>query len=301
MKFYQSRLVILSTASFFMLSACKPASTPKGNIAATVNGTVISQSSVDMIAKQSTSQGQPESPEMRKNIIDRLAMQSLIAQEAVRKGLDKNPEVADQLEMIRQSILAKAFVQDYMNNNPVSDDLIKAEYEKIKAQLAGTEYKARHILVDKEAEAKDIIAELKKNAKAFSSIAKAKSKDPGSKGKGGDLGWFDPRTMVPEFGAAVTKLAKGQFTTVPVKTRYGYHIILLDDSRTRTIPAFEQVKPQVKQQLLQQNMQKLFDEMKSKAKIEVVQASSPATPSKIDPPPAMNMNGVGDKPAESSK
>jgi len=298
---FQLRLMVICVSSIVILSACKPASTPKGNVAATVNGAVISQSSVDMIAKQNISQGQPESPEMRRNIIDRLAMQTLIAQEAVRKGLDKNPEVADQLEMIRQSILAKAFVQDYMNNNPVSDDLIKAEYEKIKAQLAGIEYKARHILVDKETEAKDIIAELKKNAKAFSSIAKAKSKDPGSKGKGGDLGWFDPRTMVPEFGAAVTKLAKGQFTTVPVKTRYGYHIILLDDSRSRTIPAYEQVKPQVKQQLLQQNMQKLFDEMKSKAKIEVVQASSPSNTSKIDLPPATNMNGMGEKPAGSSK
>ena len=137
-------------------------------------------------------------------------MQLIVAQEAVKKGLDRAPETSDQLELTRQSILANAYVQDYFKNAPVTDEMIKAEYEKIKGEMTGTEFKARHILVEKESEASDIIARLKKNPKAFEALAKEKSKDPGSAAKGGDLGWFDPRGMVPEFGLAVAKLDKGK-------------------------------------------------------------------------------------------
>jgi len=140
--------------------------------------------------------------------------------------------------------------------------------------LSGTEYKARHILVDQEADAKAIIAKLKKNAKLFDSLAKEHSKDPGSKGKGGDLGWFDPRGMVPEFGAAVAKLEKGKFTLEPVKTQFGYHVILLEDSRTKEAPTFEQVKPQLAKRVQEQNMKKLLDDIVAKAKIEIT--ASPA-------------------------
>jgi peptidyl-prolyl cis-trans isomerase C len=175
--------------------------------------------------------------------------------------------------------LANAFVQDYTKNNPVSDDILKAEYDKIKAQMSGTEYKARHILVDKEAEAKHIIAKLKKNAKQFDSLAKEYSKDPGSKDKGGDLGWFDPRGMVPEFGAAVAKLQKGKFTLEPVKTQFGYHVILLEDSRTKQAPTFEQVKPQLAKNVQEQNLKKLIDDMMAKAKIEIT-ASPAVAPAK---------------------
>ena len=223
--------------------------------------------------------GQPDSPETRKAIINQLAMQMLVSQEAIKKNLDKTPEVIDQINLTQQSILANAFVQDYIKNNPVSDDMLKAEYDKVKAQMSGTEYKARHILVDKEAEAKDIIAKLKKNAKLFDSLAKEYSKDPGSKDKGGDLGWFDPRGMVPEFGAAVAKLEKGKFTLEPVKTQFGYHVILLEDSRTKQIPTFEQVKPQLVKRVQEQNMKKLIDDMMAKAKIEIT-ASPAAAPAK---------------------
>ncbi len=265
------------TAAFVtILSGCnsgdmaKTTSTSSGPVAATVNGTVISQSRVDLLVKQGVAQGQADNAEMRKEVIDHLAMQVLLSQEATKKGLDKRPDISDQLDLIHQSILANAYVQDYMKSNPVSDDMLKTEYEKIKAS-AGTEYKARHILVNSDAEAIDIIGQLKKNPKAFDALAKKKSIDPGSKDKGGELGWFDPRGMVPEFGNAVTQLEKGHFTQDPVKSRFGYHVILLEDSRPLVPPSFEQVKPMLQQQMMQANVGKLLEEMKAKANITITQ------------------------------
>ena len=280
--FIKSRIVLLSAVSLLILGACnsKTGNTPAaGDIAATVNGTPISKSSVDKIIGQRSTMGQPDSPETRKAIINQIAMTMLVSQEAIKKNLDKTPEVIDQINLTRQSILANAYVEDYTKNNPVSDDMLKAEYDKVKAQMSGTEYKARHILVDKEADAKAIIAKLKKNPKLFDSLAKQYSKDPGSKGNGGDLGWFDPRAMVPEFGAAVAKLAKGKFTLEPVKTQFGYHVILLEDTRAKQVPTFEQVKPQLAKQVQDQNIKKLIDDMMAKAKIEIT-ASPAAAPAK---------------------
>jgi peptidyl-prolyl cis-trans isomerase C len=274
----KSRILLASAASLLILSACnsKTGNTPAaGDIAATVNGAPISKSIVDQLVGQRAAMGQPDSPEARKAIINQLAMQMLVSQEAIKKNLDKTPEVADQINLTRQSILANAFVQDYTKNNPVSDDMLKAEYDKNKAQMSGTEYKARHILVDKEADAKAIIAKLKKNPRLFDSLAKQYSKDPGSKNEGGELGWFDPRGMVPEFGAAVAKLQKGKFTLEPVKTQFGYHVILLEDTRTKEAPTFEQVKPQLAKQVQDENLKKLLDDMMAKAKIEITAA--PAT------------------------
>ena len=278
----KSRILLVSAVSLLGLSACnsKTGITPTaGDIAATVNGTPISKDSVDQIVGQRIAMGQADSTETRKAIINQLAMQMLVSQEAIKKNLDKTPEVINQIKLTQQSILANAFVQDYTKNNPVSDDILKAEYDKIKAQMSGTEYKARHILVDKEAEANHIIAKLKTNAKQFDSLAKEYSKDPGSKDKGGDLGWFDPRGMVPEFGAAVAKLQKGKFTLEPVKTQFGYHVILLEDSRTKQAPTFEQVKPQLAKNVQEQNLKKLIDDMMAKAKIEIT-ASPAVAPAK---------------------
>jgi len=278
----KSRMLLLGAVSMLALSACSSSDSAKtavpvaGAVAATVDGNALSENRVDMLIKQSTAQGQPDSPDLRKNIIDQLAMQLLIAKQAVAKGLDKTPEIADQIDLTRQSILANAFVQDYLKNTPVSDDMLKAEYEKIKSQMTGNEYQARHILVAKEGEAKGIIAKLKKDPKAFAALAREKSKDPGAKANGGELGWFDPQGMVPEFGAAVAKLEKGKFTEEPVKSQFGYHVILLEDTRAKTVPPLDQVKAELKQQVQQQNLKKLFDDMKAKAKIEIVQVAAPA-------------------------
>jgi peptidyl-prolyl cis-trans isomerase C len=144
---------------------------------------------------------------------------------------------------------------------------MKAEYDKFVAANSGKEYKARHILVEKEAEAKAIIARLKRGAK-FEDIAKKQSKDPGSGANGGDLDWSTPDNYVAEFGQAMTKLNKGQITDAPIKTQFGWHIIRLDDVRTPQLPAFDQVKPQLQQQMTQQKLGKYQEELRAKAKIE---------------------------------
>lgn len=286
----KSKVLVGGAVAMLALSACNPSSPEKATaekkpvVAAKVNGAIIGESRVELLAQQGAAPGQSIKPEVRKEIIERLALLMLISQEAVNKGFHKKPELADQLDLIRQTTLANAFVEDYVKNTPVTDDALKAEYERIKAEVKGSEYKARHILVAKEADAKDIIAKLKKNPKSFESLAKEKSTDPGSKNKGGDLGWFDPRGMVPEFGAAVAKLNKGQFTAEPVKSQFGFHVIMLEDSRATSIPPLEQVKPMLQQQLQQKNLKKLYDDLKAKAKIEIVQAPAASAPAKEETP-----------------
>lgn len=283
----KTRLVLASALAVIALSACNKQSaapttaasttaSPGAEVAATVDGAPISKAQLDGIMQQQAAQGMPDTPESRKMVIDNLALQILVAKQASGKGLDKTPEVAAALEMARQSILANAFVKDYIKTSPVTDEALKTEYEAFKAKSGGSEYKARHILVKTEDEAKDVIAKIKKDIKAFDGLAKAKSMDPGSKASGGDLGWFNPAGMVPEFGAAVAKLEKGKFTEQPVKTQFGYHVIVLDDSRSTPVPAFDDVKAQLTQQLQQKNLKALLDETKAKAKIEIVGAAAVA-------------------------
>jgi len=292
MRLIQSGILLASAASLLAVTACSQdkgaksaAQASKEPAAATVNGTPISQRIVDMMAKEGANSGRPDTPESRKAIIDQLALQMLAAEEAIKKGLDKTPEVAEQIDAMKQSVLAKAYVQDFIKNNPITDDMLKAEYERIKAMAAGTEYKARHILVAKEAEAKDIIARLQRNPKAFEKLAMDRSMDQGSKARGGDLGWFDLSRMVPEFGAAVSKLEKGKFTEEPVKTQFGYHVILLEDARPIEAPPLEEVKPQLGRRLQQQNLMKQLDALRAAAKIEVAAApaSVPSEPASSAP------------------
>jgi len=287
-----SGMLLACAASLLALGACNAdkdagpaakdsaAKASAGPIAATVNGAPITQNAVDRMAKQGANSGRPDTPESRKAVLDHLTLQAVIAQEAVKEGLDRSPDVIEQLDQIRQAVLANAYVQDYMKNHPVTDAMLQTEYDRLKGTVSGTEYKARHILVDKEAEAKEIIARLKKDPSAFAQLAMEKSKDQGSKTKGGELGWFDPRRMVPEFAAAVSKLEKGKFTTEPVKTQFGYHVILLEDTRPIQAPPLEEVKPQLSQQIQQQEVIKQMDTLKAQAKIEVAAApaSTPSAP-----------------------
>jgi peptidyl-prolyl cis-trans isomerase C len=274
-------MLLAGIASLLTLAACNSTDTvssaaPAG-VAATVNGTSIQEHLVGQMLKERARLGRDADAEARSKFIDRLVMQVVITEAALKKGLDKQPDVADKLEMSRLSILTDAFVEDYRKNNPISDDALKAEYEKFLTQDAGSEYKAKHILVDNEVEAQAIIEKLKANPKAFEDLAKEKSKDNGSKARGGDLGWFDPRSMVPEFGKAVAQLAKGKFTETPVKSSFGYHVILLDDSRVKVAPPLEQVKTQFADQVQRQNLNKLLDDMKAKANIVVTPAPAPAS------------------------
>jgi peptidyl-prolyl cis-trans isomerase C len=296
---FKTGILLAVATSVLALSGCQKITPSTGagagaGVAATVNGVPISDSLVDLIVNQQAASGQRAGPGMRREIVEQLAMQVILAQEAVKSGLSKTPEVADQVEFTRQSILAKAFVQNYFKSNPVGDDALKAEYEKIKARMGGTEYRARHILVETDAEARDVIVKLKKNPKSFEALAKEKSKDPGSRENGGELGWFDPRNMVPEFGAAVAKLTVAQFTEEPVKSQFGYHVILLEESRQKEAPPFEQVKPMLQQQAAQESLKKLLEDLRAKATIEI-------TPTAAAPAPAPAPAAPAPAPAEAGK
>ncbi len=256
-----SRFVLLSA----LLAIAAGAQAADEKAAALVNGVAIPQARLDMRIKAAMQQGQPDSPEMRKAIRDDLVNLEVISQAAVKNGMDKQPEVAQQLELARQSILAGAYVQEYAKNHPIGDDVLKQEYEALKKRVGNKEYKLSHILVDSEDEAKKVAAEVKKGK--FGKVAKAHSKDPGSKDNGGDLGWAVPSNFVQPFGDAVLKLNKGQISA-PVQTQYGWHIIKLEDTRELKVPTFEEVKPNIEKRLQQQALQKAIEDMRSKAKIE---------------------------------
>lgn len=233
---------------------------------ALVNGVSIPQARVDMRLKVAAQQGQPDTPELRKAIRDDLINLEVISQAATKNGLDRQPEIAQQLELARESVLASAYVQDYAKTHPISDEALKQEYENLKIRVGNKEYKLSHILVESEDEAKKVQAELKKGAK-FAKVAKAKSKDPGSADKGGELGWAVPSNFVQPFSEAVVKLNKGQ-VSAPVQTQYGWHVIKLEDTRELKVPTFEEMKPKLENRLQQQSIQKAIEDLRSKAKIE---------------------------------
>ena len=234
---------------------------------AIVNGKAIPKSRVDVLAEQVARSGRPITPEMQGQLKDEVIAREIFIQEAQKQGLDTTKDFKDQMELARQTLLIRELFSNYQKTNPVADADIKAEYDKFAAANTGKEYHAHHILVAKESEAKAIIAQLKKGGK-FEEIAKKASKDPGSGAKGGDLDWAGAGNYVPEFSAAMTGLAKGKFTETPVKTQFGYHIIRLDDVRDAQLPKFDDVKPQILQQLQQQKMSKYQEELRSKAKVE---------------------------------
>jgi peptidyl-prolyl cis-trans isomerase C len=257
-----SKFVLLS--ALLTLAAGVQAADEKA--AALVNGVTIPQSRVDMRVKAAMQQGQPDSPEIRKAVRDDLINLEVIAQTATKNGLDKQPEVSQQLELARESVLANAYVMDYAKSHPIGDDALKLEYEALKKRVGNKEYKLSHILVESEDEARKAAAEVKKGGK-FAKVAKSKSKDPGSADKGGDLGWTVPSNFVQPFGEAVLKLNKGQISE-PVQTQYGWHIIKLEDIRELKVPTFEEMKPQLEKRLQQQALQKAIDDLRAKAKIE---------------------------------
>lgn len=236
--------------------------------APSVNGVTISDARVHLVLKQiEAQQGQPVSAAIKKEIIAQLINSELLRQQALKEGLDKTPDYQAQLQNIQAMVLAQRYIEDFQQRNPVTEAQLKAEYEKLKAEFpAKKSYHAQHILVKTEAEAQAILAALKKG-KPFAKLAEEKSQDPGSKNQGGDLGWFDPNSMVPEFAKAVTKLSKGQITQQPVKTQYGWHVIRLEDTRTEQAPTLEALKPQLMQRLMGQRITELLDKLRASAKI----------------------------------
>ncbi|WP_296494514.1 peptidylprolyl isomerase [Rhodoferax sp.] len=234
---------------------------------AIVNGKAVPLTRVEALKQQVERSGRPVTPEMQQQIKDEVITREIFMQEAQKMGLDTSVDFRNQMELARQTILIRELFANYQKTNPVTDADIQAEYDKFKAANGGKEYRASHILVEKEAEAKAIIAQLKKGGK-FEEIAKKSSKDPGSGAKGGDLDWAPAGNYVAEFATALTAMTKGQLTETPVKSQFGYHIIRLDDVRDAQLPALEDVKPQVAQQLQQQKLTQYQEDLRKKAKIE---------------------------------
>lgn len=237
----------------------------QGKAFATVNGQAIPQSVYDAFVAEQKAQGTPDTPELQNAVKEELIRREILSQEAKKKGLDKKGNIQGQVELAKQAVLIRAYLSDYVSAHPITEAQLRAEYDVIKANLGSTEYKARHILVADEEEAKGIIAKLDKGEK-FSELAKV-SKDPGSKDKGGELGWSSPNSYVKPFGEALGKLKKGEYTKAPVKSDFGYHVIMLEDSRPASPPPFEQVKPQLQQRAAQQQVEQLVKELRAKAKV----------------------------------
>lgn len=257
--------VLLATVVASLLAVAAPGAMAQN--VAIVNGKAVPKTRLDALAQQVTKSGKPITPEIQGQLREEVIAREIFMQEANKRGLAASEDYKVQMELARQTIMIRALFADYQKKNPVTEAELKAEYDKFAAANGGKEYKASHILVEKEAEATDIIASLKKGGK-FEEIAKKQSKDPGSGANGGDLDWANPSSYVPEFSEALLKLSKGQTTDMPVKSQFGYHIIRVDDVRTAQLPAFEELKPQIAQQMEQQKLAAFQEDLRKKAKIE---------------------------------
>lgn len=234
---------------------------------AIVNGKAVPSTRVDALAKQLAASGRPVDDAVRAQLKEEVILREIFMQEAQKRGVAASEDYKTQMELARQTILIRTLFTDWQKKNPVTDAEIQAEYDKFAAANAGKEYRARHILVEAEDEAKALIASIKGGAK-FEDLAKQKSKDPGSGANGGDLDWANAASYVAEFSEAMVKLDKGQMTETPVKSQFGWHIIRVDDVRQAKLPSLEEVKPQIAQQMQQQKMAEYQKSLREKAKVQ---------------------------------
>jgi peptidyl-prolyl cis-trans isomerase C len=246
------------------LVLCALAGSAMAQNAAIVNGKAVPTSRVEALAAQVAKAGRPVTPEMQGPLRDEVIAREIFMQEAQARGLDATDDFRSMLEITRQNLLIRELFADFQKKNPVTDADVKAEYDRVAAGRSGKQY---HILVEKEDEAKAIIAQLKRGGK-FEDIAKKSSKDPGSGANGGDLDWAQANNYVKEFSDAMVALGKGKTTDVPVKSQFGYHIIRLDDVREAQLPKLEAAKPEISQQLMQEKLARFQEELRGKAKVE---------------------------------
>ncbi|MGD8629240.1 MAG: peptidylprolyl isomerase [Gammaproteobacteria bacterium] len=238
----------------------------EGVVIATVNGTPLTQSALDVYSAQRKSQGANQEAGDQEAVLNELIALELMRQESISKGLNLQPVVIAALDQQERTALAGAAIKDFMNNNPISDEAAQELYD---AQIGkpGKEYNARHILLENEEDARAVIAQLDEG-KDFSELAKEKSTGP-SASSGGKLGWFGAGQMVAPFSEAAAKLEKGEYTKEPVQTQFGWHVIILDDTRESTPPPFEDVKDRLKMLLANQQLQQHVEELKNSASIEI--------------------------------
>jgi len=234
---------------------------------ATVNGVAVPQSRMELMMMQQQARGTPDTEQLRGMVRDELVNREIIMQEAQKTGIAKNAEVQTQLDLARQEIIVSAYLRDYARKHPITDAEIQREYDRARTQHGDKEYRARHILVETEDQAKGIIADLKKGGK-FDDLATKNSKDTGSAQRGGDLDWNVPGTFDKQFSEAMVKLEKGKYTDAPVRTRFGFHVIQLDDVRPAKFAALAEVRPRIQQMLVQNRIEELVRGLRAKAKIE---------------------------------
>jgi peptidyl-prolyl cis-trans isomerase C len=247
--------------------AAKSPAKPAGKAVATVNGVAIPQARADFLLQQQAQRGGGDNEQMRAAVRDELVNREILQQEAQKSGIAKSPEVQTHLDMARQEIVVSAYLREFARKNPVSEAEVQKEYDRAKVQHGDKEYRARHILVDSEDQAKALIAELKKGAK-FDDLASKNSKDTGSAQRGGDLDWNVPATYDKQFSDAMVKLEKGKYTDAPVKTRFGFHVIQVDDVRPAKFASLQEVRPRIQQMLVQNKIEELVKGLRAKAKIE---------------------------------
>ena len=234
---------------------------------AVVNGKPVPSARLNALKQQIERSGRPVTDDMLGQLKDEVVAREIFMQEARKRGLDASEDYKNQLELARQTILIRELFADFQKKNPVTDADIQAEYDKFVAANGGREYRARHILVETEDQAKALIAEIKKGSK-FEELAKKNSKDPGSGANGGDLDWAGASSYVAEFSDAMVKLGKGEMSEAPVKSQFGWHIIRVDDVREAELPKLDEVKPQISQQLQQQKMGQFQEDLRKKAKVQ---------------------------------
>ncbi|MDD5578970.1 MAG: peptidylprolyl isomerase [Methylobacter sp.] len=293
----KKKIIPLFVAGTILIAGCNQEKAPetkstsavapimeKADAVAVVNGQYISKSTLAELEKDIAERSHGQTFPKEK-LVEELIQRELLVQDALQKNLDKSPEVIAQLDIAKRSLLSQAALQDFLKANPVTDADVKAEYDNKVAGEKGTEYKARHILVKTEAEAKKLIAQLDKGAD-FAKLANKYSLDAKESQNGGDLGWFVSTQMVAPFSEALVKLEKGKYTKTPVKTQFGWHIILKEDSRTQTPPPLESVKEQLMPYLQRQKVQNMLESLRKHAKVEILVPLTDEKPKTETAPPA---------------
>jgi peptidyl-prolyl cis-trans isomerase C len=259
----------VAPASSGMAMSAAPAAPSKSPVVAKVDGQPIYQAEVDaFIADIPDQTKQQMSPtDLQARVVDRLIDVKLGNEKAASANFASDPVFSQRMRTAQDAMIADAYIEKQARAR-INDDVLKAKYDDLAKQATPPEeVHARHILVKTEAEAKDIIAQLKKGAD-FEKLAKEKSTDPGSGESGGDLGYFTKDKMVPEFADAAFKMEKGKFSETPVHSQYGWHVIQVLDRRTQPLPSLDQVKPQLTNLVLQDEERKVMEDMHKSAKIE---------------------------------
>lgn len=259
-------LILLALSPLAQAQAPAPAAVDASKPLAVVNGKEIPAVYGELV-KREMAQGQADSPQLDARVRESLINLELLSRAALDKGLDKEPRLAAALDIRRKDQLAKAYLEDYVKAHPVTDAEVQTAYDKAKAEAVEPEYRARHILVMTETEAKKLIADLGKKAK-FEDLAKKYSKDPGSAKNGGELDWSNRGSYVKEFSDALAGLKKGETTKTPVKSQFGYHIIRLDDTRQPKIPPLEAVRGEIVKQTQQLRVRDAITSVRANAKVE---------------------------------